>query len=301
MKTAQYVIVCIYDRCDSNCTLCLLDGQKGDLRLVSLEEFKVLLPLYTEKYKGVIFSGAEVTLNKQLPEFVSYAKSLGFRNIRIQTNGRRLSDLRKVRQLQLAGVNEFFVSFHAAQETISKKITRRASALHETIQALENLDRSGLKVITNTVMVSLNYKTLPQIVRFLLKFKNIKAMEFWGYVPMSSDRGELMLPYVLAAPYLNEALKILRDKRREARVKYFPTCLLTGDHKKYLDNDQPVHLKMTKDAFRSKWRACDFQKCEACEDEYCKGLPVIYRQSDEFEIMKKGKEAGYGYHHQAPI
>lgn len=285
MKTAEYIVFCIDYQCNNNCIICMLDGVKGKLRPVSFEAFKMLLRAYEGRYAGIVFSGGEVTLNQRLPQYIAHARERGFRNVMIQTNGRALCDLRKARQLQLAGANEFFVSFHAVGQALFKNITRRSTAQAETKMALENLDRLDIKVITNTVMSALNYAILPQIARFLLKYKNIQEMQFWGYMPLSHGMRELALSYVSAEPYLNEALKLVLGRGREACVKYFPACLLLKQHARYLDNSQSDLARMD-DSFWKRWDACSFKKCNACQNKHCMGLPAIYRKTTEFKTMK---------------
>ena len=283
MNLGEYVVFVIEHKCNSKCGICFIEGTDDelvDLRRVSLPFFKKFLGLIPkEKYSGIIFSGGEVTLNEQLPEYASYARDKGFQNIMIQTNARALSDLGKAKQLKSAGINQFFVSFHAVDNDLSDRITGRAGAHSQTVRGLENIRELGLTVTTNTVMSSLNYTVLPEIGKFLQEFSNIIEMHFWGYVPVTSKASELILPYGLAAPYLNKTIKYLLSHRKGICVKFFPVCLLDEPYKKYYRNDQPNNLGIIDGFVKGRINSCDFQKYPCCEGTDCMGLPEMYRNT----------------------
>ncbi|MDP2653391.1 MAG: radical SAM protein [Candidatus Omnitrophota bacterium] len=280
MKDHEYAIFVIENKCNSKCNICWIEGADGalvDLHVISLSYFRKFLESIPKgRHSGVILSGGEVTLNEQLPEYASCARDYGYRNVMIQTNARALSDLRKAEVLKAAGVNQFFVSFHATDDDLSKRITGRTGAHAQTVRGLENLDKLGLTVITNTVMNSMNYAVLPEIGEFLLRFKNIIEMHFWGYVPMSLKGYELILPYALAAPYLNKTLKHLVNHHRGIRVRYFPVCLLDWPYKKFHQMQQPQCYGISRN-FDARYQSCGFQKHPCCEGTDCAGLPEMYQ------------------------
>ena len=280
MNENEYVTFVIEHKCNSKCAICFLKGADNasvDLHAVPFSYLKKFLRLISkDQYSGIVFSGAEVTLNEQLPEYAAYARDKGFRNIMIQTNARALSDICKAKQLRDAGINQFFVSFHSADKDLSDRITGSPGAYFQTVKALENLNKLDLMVITNTVMSSMNYTVLPQIGEFLLKFSNIVEMQFWAYIPMNSKVSELMLPYALTAPYLNKTIKYLINHRKEICVKYFPVCLLDGPYKKYHKNDLPYTFGADENFFR-RLKSCNFQKYPCCGGTNCEGLPEIYK------------------------
>ena len=282
MNRKEYVLFVIENKCNSKCGICLIEGTDGaliDIQRIPLFSFKKILGLIPQgKFSGIIFSGGEVTLNEQLSEYASCARDQGFRNIMIQTNARALLDLRKAKQLKSAGINQFYVSFHSANNDLSDRITGRTGAHSQTVKALENLDKLDLAVITNTVMSSMNYMVLPEIAEFLRKFSNIVEMQFSGYMPLSSHASELILPYALAAPYLNKTIKYLVSHRREIGVKDFPVCLLDDSYKKYFNNDEAKPIGV-KENLWNRIISCNFQKYPCCEGTDCKGVPEIYKST----------------------
>ncbi len=276
MQDSDCLNVSIEFKCNSDCNYCFIDELKHVSKPISFPVFKKLLPLIKGRYAGIYFCGGEVTLNKQLPEFVSYARDQGYSLIRIYTNGRALSSLRLVEELKSAGATEFLVSFPSADKDLSDKMVKRSGAFSQTVNGLKNLERCGLKVITNTVVTSMNYSDLQGTARFLQQFSNVVEMQFWGYLPMSAEASQLMLPYVLAAPYLNRTIKDVEGYGRKVCVRYFPACLLEDRYKKYLINNQAKLIGM-RDEFWESMKACDLRKYSCCKQTACNGLPEIYR------------------------
>ncbi len=283
MNLDEYLVFVIEHKCNSKCGICFIEGseeQLVDLRKVSLPLFKKSLDLIPKgKYSGVVFSGGEVTINEELPEYAAVARDKGFKNIMIQTNARALSKIEKAQQLKNAGINHYFVSFHSADYDLSDKITGRVGAHAQTVKALENLRELDLTVFTNTVMSSQNYKVLPEIGEFLQGFDNILGMHFWGYVPMTVQAPELLLPYELTGPYLNKTIKYLLSHNRRICVKFFPACLLDEPYKKYHDNRQPITFGIIDKFVDQRFEACEYQSYACCKGTDCIGLPKMYRDT----------------------
>lgn len=294
MNLNEYLVFVIEHKCNSKCGICFIEGseeQLADLRKVSLPLFKKALDVIPKgMYSGIVFSGGEVTLSEELPEYAAYARDKGFDNIMIQTNARALSNYKKVQEFKAAGINHYFVSFHSADYDLSDKITGKSGAHAQTVKGLENLRDLGLTVFTNTVMSSLNYKVLPGVGEYLQTFKNIIGMHFWGYVPMTLQASELLLPYESAAPYLNQTIKYLLDHHRKICVKFFPVCLLDEPYKKFHDNRQPITFGIIDKFVDQRFEACDYKTYPCCGGSDCIGLPKMYRDTmapDHWMSLKK--------------
>lgn len=281
------VIFVIENKCNSRCSFCSIGGADGaltDLLPIPLHFFKKFLKIFSKKqYSGIILSGGEATLNNELPKYASYARKKGFSHIMIQTNGRALSDVRLVKRLKKSGVNQIWLSFHSINKNISHQMSGANGSYMQTLKGLENLEKEGLDVLTSTVMTSMNYKELPEIERFLKRFRNIFEMQFAGYIPMSSKASKLMLPYAEAAPYLNEAIGAVLKSGRNVCVKTFPVCLLEHSYKKYHGVFSSYILGVKK-SFDERGGQCDFKRCLSCQWPDCRGLPAVYRRKASLGI-----------------
>lgn len=297
----EYVSITMEFRCNLKCAHCMIERIKERLVPESLDRYKELLEYNKQcrKWKGLILTGSEITLRRDLPELVRMARRAGFERIRIQTHGMHLAQQSYCRMLVESGVNEFFVSVAGSDAESHDAITKIRGSFDRTLGGLENVeDFDGAISITNTVVTQENYRLLPEIVDKLKYLKNLVQMEFWFYWPMSeTDEKNLIVSNRLALPFLRKAILKTRELGRGVEVKNFPECLL-GDHRDVLDNSQPELF--IDHAFWPEFNRNGFYQCvhyEHCSSQECLGLNTAY-------IAKYGWEEEHlhplqkRYHHE---
>ena len=123
----------------------------------------------------------------------------------------------------------------------------------------------------------MNYTGLLELAKFLCQFDNILGMHFWGYVPVTKEAAELILPYEPASFYLNETIKFLLTQKRDICVKFFPVCLLDDQYKKYHHNGQPQTLGIIDDFVQKQFNSCGYKHFSCCHGTDCLGIPEIYQ------------------------
>ena len=246
----------------------------------TLEQFKALLAHNAahREWSGLILTGSEITLHRDLPEWVQMARRHGFEHVRIQTHGMRLAQADYCAQLIDAGVDEFFVSVAAADAMTHDGITQVPGSFDKTLRGLELLDRHDhVTTITNTVVTSASYTQLPLLVERLKGFIRLAQMEFWFYFPMSEkDDKQLLASHIDALPFLREAISAARKLGLGLEVKNFPECLL-GDDRDVLYNDQPTLF--IDPAFWTEFQRNGFYQCihrDKCAATQCLGLNSAY-------------------------
>ena len=183
------------------------------------------------RWKGLILTGSEITLRRDLPELARRARASGFKHVRIQTHGMHLAHADYCETLIEAGVDEFFVSVAGSDAETHDSITTVPGSFDKTLRGLENLDgREGIVTLTNSVVTKRSFHLLPQLVDALAHLRSLAQMEFWVYWPMSeSDEKDLIAPHAAVAPYLRDAISRARALGRGVEVKNFPECMLGGD------------------------------------------------------------------------
>jgi MoaA/NifB/PqqE/SkfB family radical SAM enzyme len=276
----QYVELTMHFRCNLKCEHCMIEGTMDWLQPVSMDHFQQLLDhnASSKQWKGLILTGSEVTLRRDLPALARHARQHHFDHVRIQTHGMRLADLDYCRQLVDAGVDEYFVSVTAADAATHDDITEVPGSFERTMRGLDNLDQfEHFVTLTNTVVTKRSYQQLPAVVNRLGHLRRLAQMDFWNYWPMkeTDDKG-LIARHTEVLPYLREAIAAARRLGRAVEVKNFPECLLQEDGDA-LDNNQP---ELFIDA--NFWHEFDrngFQQCvhrEACGSRRCLGLNTAY-------------------------
>lgn len=244
------------------------------------DEFEALLKENREqqRWKGIILTGAEVTLRKDLPLMARRARESGFEHVRIQTHAMRLANKAYCQELVDAGIDEYFVSVTAATADRHDEITEVSGSFEKTIAALHNLDGlDNVRLMTNTVVTRLSYEQLPAVVELLRPLRRLVQMDFWNYWPMEEDGNpNLLVSHFDVRPYLLEAIRDARKLGRHVEVKNFPHCLM-GEVGDALRNDQPelrIDPRFWDEFNRNGFKQCEYR--DVCGSQQCLGLNTAY-------------------------
>jgi len=276
----QYVELTMHFACNLKCEHCMIEGTMDRLEPQSMDKFQEVLDFNrrTGTWKGIIFTGSEVTLRKDLPELARTARRYGFEHVRIQTHGMHLSNPKYCADLVAAGIDEYFVSVTAADAATHDEITQVPGSFDRTLRGLENLDQfEHVTTLTNTVVTRKSYQQLPALVARLAGLRQLVQMDFWNYWPMSeTDTKDLVVSHTDVLPFLREAILLNRKIGRDVEVKNFPECLL-GELSWALNNDQP---KLFIDpSFWPEFMRNGFAQCvhrDRCGSRKCLGLNTAY-------------------------
>ncbi|HSU66018.1 MAG TPA: radical SAM protein [Tepidisphaeraceae bacterium] len=276
----QYVELTMHFACNLKCEHCMIEGTMDRLEPQSMDKFQEVLDFNrrTGTWKGIIFTGSEVTLRKDLPELARTARRYGFEHVRIQTHGMHLSNPKYCADLVAAGIDEYFVSVTAADAATHDEITQVPGSFDRTLRGLENLDQfEHVTTLTNSVVTRKSYQQLPALVARLAGLRQLVQMDFWNYWPMSeTDTKDLVVSHTDVLPFLREAILLNRKIGRDVEVKNFPECLL-GELSWALNNDQP---KLFIDpSFWPEFMRNGFAQCvhrDRCGSRKCLGLNTAY-------------------------
>jgi len=276
----RYVSMTMEFHCNLGCVHCMIEGTMDRLEPESIGRFQQLLETneVRRRWTGLILTGAEITLRRDLPELAKQARQKGFDHVRIQTHGMRLASEAYCRELVDAGVDEFFVSVTAPDAETHDAITTVKGSFDKTMRGLENLEAfEEVATLTNTVVTTRSYRHLPGIVERLRHLRRMAQHEFWVYWPMSEkDDKDLAASNLEMLPFLKEAIARTRKYDRGVVVKNFPHCLL-GEDGHVLNNSQPQLF--IDPAFWREFNRNGFYQCvhrARCSSKQCLGLPTAY-------------------------
>lgn len=276
----DYVELTMHFKCNLKCEHCMIEGTMDWLRPESMDDFERILAQNAQQglWKGLILTGSEVTLRRDLPELAHAARASGFEHVRVQTHGMRLAEEAYCRELVEAGVDEYFVSLTAADAASHDAITGVAGSFDRTLRGLENLEAfSGVVSLSNTVVTRRSYRQLPAVVERLRHLRRLAQMEFWNYWPMrETDDKDLVVSHLEVLPFLREAIARARACGRSVEVKNFPECLL-GEDADALNNDQPkliIDPEFWPEFMRNGFHQCVHRS--HCGARRCLGLNTAY-------------------------
>ncbi len=276
----DYISLTLEFRCNLKCVHCMIEGTMDYLQPQTGEVFDEVLQEQSQhrRWKGIILTGSEITLHKELIPMVQRAKAAGFEHVRIQTHGMHLGQTSFTDKLLEAGVDEYFVSVAGSDRESHDRITEVDGAFDKMMAGLSYLDRfDHVSIITNTVVTKLSYALLPDLVESLSHLTQLKQMEFWNYWPMTEMDDKDLIPRASdVLPYLRQAAETAVGAGRSVEIKNFPECML-GDLGHLLDNDQPQLL--IDPAFWDQFNRNGFHQClyrDECSSHQCLGLNEAY-------------------------
>lgn len=287
----DYVSMTMEFRCNLKCVHCMIEGTMDRLAPESDERFEELMAhnARNRQWTGLVLTGSEITLRRDLPELAKKARASGFAHVRIQTHGMHLARAAYTRGLFEAGVDEFFVSVAGRDAQTHDGITQVNGSFAKTLAGLEVIDTiAGAASITNTVVTEESYRLLPDVVDALAHLRHLTQMEFWFYWPMGpEDVKGLAANHLDALPYLKAAVERAQVLGRSVEIKNFPHCLL-DEHQDLLINDQPqLYIDP---AFWLEFEKNGFDNCvhrHKCSSQKCLGLNAGYvkRHGDHRDIL----------------
>ncbi|VVB71787.1 7,8-dihydro-6-hydroxymethylpterin dimethyltransferase [uncultured archaeon] len=156
---------------------------------------------------AVQFSGGEPTLRPDLPEIISLARSMGFSQIQIATNGLCMaSSLDLCRTLERSGLNTVYLQFDGITPEPYQAIRGR-DIFPQKLQALQNFRSAGLAsaCLVPTLARGINDHQVGAIVRFasqnldVVRGVNFQPVAFTGRIEAEERASKrITIPDLLA-------------------------------------------------------------------------------------------------------
>lgn len=211
-------------RCNSACRFC----DQGDWRETRgdrpadevLADVLVSAEAAARGSGVLVLSGGEITLRRELPEWVAAAREAGARTVVVQTNGRMLSYKKWARQLVEAGCDVVAVALHGPDAPLHDYLTRSEGSFDQAVVGMGNVRRYGAKVYVNTVITRSNFRHLPDMA-LKLPVWGAQGIRFnWPRTEgVALELAPSIIPHPeMVAPHLRRAMEIAKKLKR--RVDY---------------------------------------------------------------------------------
>lgn len=283
--------------CNNNCRFCV-QAHKKSYGNRSTSELMAELKEGRKECDSVVFTGGEITIRRDLLKLIAYAKSIGYKQIQLQSNARILSYKKYCIDVINAGATEFSPALHGHTAELHDFLTRAPGSFEQTTKAIKNLKELGQLVITNSVVVKPNYKHLPELAQLLVDLGVDQfQMAFMHAVGHAWTNIEEMMPKVSeAAPYIHKALQIGIDNNVKVMAEAMPFCVMKGYEDYVSENFIPptqirdvtgVEEKFEERRVQGKRK---FEKCKECKYyKICEGPWKEYPDmfgDEEFQPVK---------------
>ncbi len=214
-------------RCNQKCRFCSNPEIEKDLSFdrakEQIDEFARL------KYRGIILTGGEPTLLDELDRIVEYGIGKGL-EVRVITNGQRLSDKKLFRRLYDSGLRSVHFSVHTVRNRLQGFLTGKKDSLRHLFASIQNAGRLNMMTMINIVINKYNSDHLDEIVITLTeKFPFIRHFIFNNIDPTMnrvSENPDTVAKLTDFEMSLNNALKYLQKSGYSFRVERVPLCYM---------------------------------------------------------------------------
>ena len=269
-------------RCNQHCRFCSNPVNERELTLAA---GKRLIDGYRRRgYDGVILTGGEPTLYKNLPALIAYAVRKGM-PCRLITNAQRTADPAYLDSLIEAGLSHLHVSVHSHRKAVQADLSGNPDSLANIVRTLARLSRRSVSVDINQTICAQNADHIHLTARWLCKrFPYLKHFS-WTYLDplverVATDRGTI--PTLRSTKRsLILAMRFLESTGRTFRLEKVPLCymgefghcstetraIVKGEQRAVDFLDERVHYK------EHRWRYGKGAACKKCTlTAICAGL-----------------------------
>ena len=267
-------------KCNNNCLFCSIAGKDWQKPLdVILSEID---SLDLGSIDEINFTGGEPTLHPNIIDAISYVKGR-VKNIRITTNGRTLSIKSFAERLFDAGLTGAIFSVHSHDRSVHDYLSQANGAFDQLMEGIGNARLFTDDIAINTVVNSLNYRHLPDIVDFLASDVNPRSICFIYPTFYGNLRKNMYLVprYSDVSPYVEKAIEKADHYGIHSWILNFPACFvrkfpLRSSLMSY--NTKMVWKDSKTDLDKKKFEgSMKFPECEKCVyKNRCPGIPEEY-------------------------
>ena len=173
--------------CNNRCVFCAQGEKRRSCGVIPFFEIEARLRSVRVKGRGLVLTGGEPTLHRDILRIVATAAAMGFSPIQIQTNGRLFAYPEVIDRLVRAGATEFSPSLHGSRAELHDALTRAPGSFAETTRGIANLVSKRQVLVTNTVITKENLYDLPATV-LLLALLGVRQAQLAFVHPVGTDR-----------------------------------------------------------------------------------------------------------------
>lgn len=249
--------ISLLNACSNACVFCAHDDAESPPAMASL---------FASGARALTLSGGEPTLEPEaLERALIAAKSAGFVDIRLQTNGHRLAALAP--RLASLGLTSVHLSVHGPDAASHDYHTGRDGSLDALWAGAGAALRAGLRVVATTVLTRSSYRQLAELPT-LLRARGIAAWHL--AVPLARGRLQENFDRVyprlgMALPFALQAMQIARRSQLPTYLSGAPLCLLGPLASRAIRTLEPTQSR----SFHTR--------CEGCKARpQCPGVDPLY-------------------------
>jgi len=174
------LILYITSKCDQNCQICYMRANEKKLEKdPSLDEIVNAIADYAGEY--VLLSGGEPTMREDLFKIIRAIKKRRFK-VCLMTNGKRLQDIKYVKQLKNAGLDLIDLQFDSLNDA-NQEIMRGEKLVDIKKKAVENTSEIGIWIFLFSVIIDgVNTNQIGKLYEYCLE--NMDVIKILNFTPI---------------------------------------------------------------------------------------------------------------------
>lgn len=226
-RRLQWVELSADYRCNNRCRGCFSARDDGP----ELSQAELAAALREGRARGadsLWLGGGEPTLRQDLFRIVKAARALGYRRVRLQTNGMLLAHRPNVERLRAAGITEVSVSLKGGAPETHDRITSTPGCFALVERAVTETLRAGIPCDADYLAYADNIEELPRAVERFAAL-GVRSFDVWTFSALDA-RGEDLTHLIPTHRAVMEAVLAARavPGGAAARVRplHVPRCLL---------------------------------------------------------------------------
>ena len=271
MQSAPAPVVHVGYACTNRCVFCAQGEQRS--REPGQNNGRVesdLRCLAESGARSAAFVGGEPTLHDALPSWISKARTAGFEQIVVQTNGRRLAYPAYAQELAKTGVTGVEISMAGPREDIHDYHTRVPGSFRQTLRGMRSANGAGMRVSATLVITRSNFRHLGEHVALIAR-QGVSALLLSLAAARGSAHADLgrIVPRVQSVAHeLAAAAELARQLGLPMFVSGLPACLVPGLSPMPLELLGPSWVELPH---------VQGQACQSCAwRDSCPGLETAY-------------------------
>ncbi|OGS07498.1 MAG: hypothetical protein A2270_09540 [Elusimicrobia bacterium RIFOXYA12_FULL_51_18] len=163
-----YELILNYN-CNAKCAFCSQGSFDKTLNADFDTIARNIYSAYRAGYRRLGFTGGEPLIRPDILKIVSLGRSVGFKFIRVQTNGIKLADPDLCAALVKAGLTFCKFSFTTDSAAAHDGLVGVPGAWRKAVKGIANLRRLKIRIGTNILVNKRNYRRLPEIIKSFLE------------------------------------------------------------------------------------------------------------------------------------
>jgi len=297
-----YELILNYN-CNAKCAFCSQGSFDKSLNADFDAIARNMYSAYKAGYRRLGLTGGEPLVRPDILKIVSLGRSVGFRFIRVQTNGIKLADPAFCAGLVKAGLTFCKFSFTTDSPAEHDALVGVPGAWRKAVKGAANLRALKIRLGTNILVNRSNYRRLPEIIKYFLKkgitnFVVIYPVYIGG---MAANAKKIGVSLPAAEKYFAAAAEAMEAAGLPGEILFLntPPCFLKGRENLAIGLDLFNTVVTAPDGKRTDLDAnADAAKvyapaCGACALKgRCRGVDENYARLMGFKGFKPVKAGG---------